>query len=112
MQRSKLSTLFDVALHIVVNQHRLFEILAAVSNAVTHCLYLGDALDNTVYRVNQRLHDHVYANRMIRDVEHHLVIILAGWFMGQYTISDTDSFKKPFCQHPGAVLHVKQLIFD
>jgi hypothetical protein len=112
VQGCQFGALLYVTLDIVVYQHRLLEVFAAMSHAVTHCLYLRDAFDHAMDRMHKRLHDHVNPYRMIWDIQHHLVVILAGRFVGKYAVGQPDSFKQSFCQDPGAVLHVKQLILD
>ncbi len=112
VQGCQLGALFYVALDIVVNQHRLFEVFASVRYTVTYCLNLRDAFYDAMHRVYQCIHNHVDTDGMVWYVQDHLIGILAGWLVSEDAVCDADSFNQSFCQHPGAVLHVKKLILD
>ena len=103
--------LFDGGQHVVVDDHGLGELLAAMEHPMAHRVDLVHALHHADILVRQGFQHHADGLGMILHVLFKHVGILARGLVGQLRAVDADALAKPLGDNRAAV-HVDELILQ
>ena len=106
---SQVKAVRDCLLHVLIDQHRLVVICSAVNHAMADCRNLVRALDDTVGRIYQRLHDELNCLLVARHSCLDLILFAARRCVGQQRTVDADSLAESLREH-ALVLHINELI--
>ena len=80
MERSQVDATLKGVEHLVVEQHALVELLAAMHHAVAHSIYLLEVLDGPYLSVGKQGEDEFHALGMLRDIMHDGLLLAIGKF--------------------------------
>src|SRR5664280_730768 len=112
MQRRKFYACLDIFLDIIINKNAILVILSSVYHSVPDCLYFVYILYNTMLRIAQDFHNHIYACCVVRYICYYLIWFTTGGFMSKNAFIQANPFKQSLCEHIAAVRHIEQLVFD
>ena len=98
-------------LDVLINQNGRTVIRSAVNHTMTDCGNLIRALDDTVRRIDQRLHDKLNRLLVSRHSDLELILLAARRRMCEQRALDSDSLAETLREHT-LILHIDQLILE
>ena len=108
---SQVAEALDAVLHLLGDDAALLEEVATLHDTVTHRVDLVEALQRTIFGVEQELEHKLHALFVVGHIMHHL--LLGAVFERHFDegIVETDTFSTTLGQH-ALVTHIIELVLD
>ena len=111
MKGGQIEAVRNRLLDVLINQNGRTVIRSAVNHTMSDCGNLIRALDDTVRRIDQRLHDELNRLLVSRHRNLELILLAARRRMCEQRALDSDSLAETLREHT-LILHIDQLILE